>query len=148
MKIKALTLAAVASLGILSTSANAGMMFYSADPQICQKITGTWNGGGDVSAWPALKCSYQGTATVTDLQGNGDFNTHFKLHKTSSKNDLGQCPENPEFDMKGNCNNGTILFKTDLARINGEMNSEGTRVDNIKGNISFATIDNMTLTKQ
>lgn len=135
MQLKRVLISVIASLSVLSTTANANVSIFSSSnvQNLCSNIQGQWVGNGTVTArvmGVKVRCDYSGDTYIT---GAENFSADINLRLSS-----GVCPASESFIMPGTCNpsTGAIALESDDANLVGTMSNDGTQV-NFTGTVNI-----------
>ena len=137
MQLKKIVVGLALNLALLSTAANADILFNSMSGDVCSSVPGVWTGTGTVTAKVLgvnVKCQYGGTALVTSTSNPYVFSVDVSLNLIS-----GICPSDEHLVLTGNCDSATGAFalKSSEANLSGKVSEDGNTVENLTGTVDI-----------
>ncbi|KTD10654.1 hypothetical protein Lgra_1620 [Legionella gratiana] len=103
----------------LTTAAHADFTFYSSTND-CKNVSGNWKGAGTATHNRWIKCHYEGSGTISELDSAGNFTLEVEARKLSGST---FCPSYTKHALTGVCTNGQVTVKTEYGNLTGNFST-------------------------
>ncbi len=122
---------------MLTGTAHADFRFYSNTSNVCENISGDWNGTGRASNW-LIDCKYHGKGTITPVDASGHFILTLDIDKDSGSF---MCNNHVTSHLSGTCADGAVTITTDNGNLQGNFSDKSGSASGSLSVILGMTID-------
>ena len=123
---------------MVTSIAHADFKFYSNSSDICNNISGEWNGKGSASNWLIGTCIYHGKGTIGTPDSTGRFTLNLDIEKDSG-NFL--CAKHTIREFSGTCVNGDVTIITEFGNLQGTFSENSGSASGTLTAVLGMTID-------